>query len=56
MDKVEAVALAISESRKSGGERHYAVKWPLGHWTVEIRKPSLAGDCLLAVDGVLEHA
>ena len=56
MDKNEAVSEAISQSRANGGERRYAVKWPPGHWTVETRKPSLAGECLLAVDGVLEHA
>lgn len=56
MDKTEAVSEALSRSRESGGERCYAVKWPLGHWTVETRKPSLAGECLLAVDGMLEHA
>lgn len=56
MDKTEAISLAQSESRKANGERRYAVKWPDGHWTVELRKPSLAGECLLAVDGVLEHA
>lgn len=56
MDKMEAIALAISESQKAGGERRYAVPWPPGHWTVETRKPSLAAGCLLAVNGVLEHA
>lgn len=56
MDKTEAVSQAIAESRAAGGERRYAVRWPLGHWTVETRKPSLAGECLLAVNGVLEHA
>ncbi len=56
MDKTEAVSQAISQSRVAGGERRYAVRWPLGHWAVETRKPSLAGECLLAVDGVLEHA
>ena len=56
MTKIEAVSQAANESRNSGGERRYAVRWPLGHWTVETRKPSLAGECLLAVDGELEHA
>lgn len=56
MDKNEAVSLAIAESRANGGDRRYAVPWPDGHWTVETRKPSLASGCLLAVDGVLEHA
>jgi hypothetical protein len=62
MDKIEAISRAQSESTKAGGERRYAVRWlpnpnfPQGHWTVETRKPSLAGECLLAVNGVLEHA
>lgn len=56
MDKNDAVSLAQLQSRAAGGERRYAVRWPAGHWTVETRKPSLAGECLLAVDGVLEHA
>ena len=62
MDKLEAISQAQSESAKAGGERRYAVRWlpnpnfPQGHWTVETRKPSLAGECLAAVDGVLEHA
>ncbi len=56
MTKIDAVSQAQSESRANGGERRYAVKWPPGHWTVETRKPSLASECLLAVDGVLEHA
>jgi hypothetical protein len=62
MEKIEAISEAISQSRANGGERRYAVRWlpnpnfPNGHWTVETRKPSLAGECLLAVDGALEHA
>ncbi len=56
MDRIEAISQAVAQSAKAGGERRYAVKWPPGHWTVETRKPSLAGECLLAVDGVLEHA
>jgi hypothetical protein len=53
MPKIIPVSKRISAN---GGERRYAVKWPPGHWTVETRKPSLASECLLAVDGVLEHA
>lgn len=56
MTKTDAVNEAIRQSREANGDRRYAVRWPPGHWTVETRKPSLAGECLLAVDGVLEHA
>lgn len=61
MTKIDAISQAQSESRAAGGERRYAVKWVnqmtrAEHWTVETRKPSLAGECLLAVNGVLEHA
>lgn len=56
MDRLEAISQAQSESAKAGGDRRYAVRWPPGHWTVETRKPSLSGECLLAVDGMLEHA
>ena len=56
MEKPDAVSLAIDESRNAGGDRRYAVMWPDGHWTVETYKPYLAGPCILAVDGVLEHA
>lgn len=62
MTQTEAVNEAQSQSRKANGERRYAVYWPpnpnfpQGHWTVEIRKPSLAGKCLCAVEGRLEHA
>ena len=59
MTKLEATNEAVRQSQASGGERRYAVKWdrPDGeHWTVETRKPGLAGVCLLVVDGKLEHA
>jgi hypothetical protein len=62
MTKIEAINEAVAQSQKANGERRYAVEWlpnlnfPQGHWTVEMRKPSLAGKCLLAVNGVLEHA
>lgn len=59
MTKLEATNEAVRQSQANDGERRYAVKWdhPDGeHWTVEVRKPSLAGVCLLAVDGRLEHA
>ena len=59
MTKIEATNEAVKQSQANNGDRRYAVKWTLHgqeHWTVETRKPGLAGECLLAVDGVLEHA
>jgi hypothetical protein len=59
MTKLEATNEAVRQSQASGGERRYAVKWdrPDGErWTVETRKPGLAGVCVLVVDGKLEHA
>ena len=59
MTRLEAISEAVRQSCVNDVERRYAVKWdhPAGeHWTVETRKPSLAGVCLLAVDGRLEHA
>jgi hypothetical protein len=60
MTKLEAIDEAVKQSQANGGERRYAVKWnhPSGKedWTVETRKPSLAGECFLVVDGTLEHA
>lgn len=62
MTQIEAINEAVAQSQKADGERRYAVEWlpnpnfPQGRWTVEIRKPSLAGKCLLAVGGRLEHA
>jgi hypothetical protein len=59
MTRIDAINEAVSQSQANSGDRRYAVKWnhPDGeHWTVETRKPSLAGECILAIDGALEHA
>lgn len=60
MDRNEAISEAVRQSQCANGDRRYAVMWRQmnggTNWTVEARKPSLAGECLLAVDGRLEHA
>ena len=60
MTKIEATNEAVRQSQQANGDRRYAVKWTMPdgstHWTVETRKPITAGECLLAVDGALEHA
>jgi hypothetical protein len=61
MTKLEAVDEAVKQSREANGERRYAVKWinrrtGITQWVVEKHKPALAAECLLAVDGKLEHA